>query len=685
MEAGVIEAAGQALAILADPARMGFLLLGVAIGLALGVIPGLSGIVGLTLLLPFTFDMDPYATLAFLMGLASVVATSDTIPSVLFGVPGTAGSAATIMDGYPMAKQGEAGRAFGAAFSASMLGGIAGAAFLGLSIPVIRPVILALGTPDMLAFCIFGLSIAAVLSGNAPLKGLAGGCLGLMIATTGDDPQTGQLRWTFDLLYLWDGISIVPIALGLFALPEIGDLVIQRRAIQGDAREASDRAPQREGIYDTLAHWWLVLRASLIGAGLGTVPGVGGAVIDWVAYGHATRTERGALETFGSGDVRGVIACEAANNAKDGGALIPTIAFGVPGTASMTLILGAFLIHGLVPGPDMLGKDLSVTFTLVWSVALANLVGAGLCFAFAHQLAKIALVRIGVLAPVVLAFVYIGAFHGSRQWGDFVTLLAFGVLGWTMKRLRWPRPPLMLGFVLGEVIERYMYISYQLYGWDWLARPVVLLMLAISLSGILRPVHKHWRARAQAGAVPTPGWQVGFRAEGMNASSLFALVIGLLFAAAMWNSAGWEFGAKMAPLVICGFGLAFILGHLAGALFVTAPGLETPRGFHYDNVTEFEGLTDGEVRMRAAQYFAWCLALVGLIWLAGFLLGLALFLLAWLRFQGGETWRSATTNTAAVVAFCYLVFHWFLTVPWPDSLLGDAIPWTRGVRWMAVF
>ncbi|CAN0554228.1 unnamed protein product, partial [Laminaria digitata] len=308
-----------------------------------------------------------------------------------------------------------------------------------------------------------------VLSGGSPLKGLAGACIGLMVATAGDDPQTGTLRWTFDSLYLWDGLPVVPLALGLFAIPELADMAITKQSIKVKDGEKQDaRFGQIEGIKDTFKNWFLVLRCASIGAALGAVPGIGASVIDWIAYGHAARTEKGAPQTFGKGDVRGVIASESSNNAKEGGALVPTIAFGVPGSASMALIVGAFLIHGLVPGPEMLTTRLDVTYTLVWSVAIANVLGAGICFAFANQLAKVALIRIGVLAPVVLAITYIGAFQGSRQWGDIYALLLFGVVGWIMKRLRWPRPPLILGFVLGGLVERYMFISVERYGADWL-------------------------------------------------------------------------------------------------------------------------------------------------------------------------------------------------------------------------
>jgi len=398
----LIHEAVQAFGIIMDPERIGFVLFGVLIGLVLGVIPGLGGLVGLSLLLPFTFDMNPYTALAFLMGLSSVTVTSDTIPAVMFGVPGTVGSAATILDGYPMARKGEAGRAFGAAFSASVIGGLWGALLLGVSIPILRPVMLFIGSPELLSFCIFGLSLAAVLSGGSPLKGLAGACIGLMVATAGDDPQTGTLRWTFDSLYLWDGLPVVPLALGLFAIPELADLAIQQTSIAAghEDEDYSDvTTGQWQGVRDTLDNWFLVLRCATIGAGLGAVPGIGASVVDWIAYGHAARTEKGASLTFGKGDVRGVIASESSNNAKEGGALVPTIAFGVPGSASMALILGAFLIHGLVPGPDMVTKRLDVTYTMVWSVAMANIFGAGICFAFAKQLAKIAIVRVGILAP----------------------------------------------------------------------------------------------------------------------------------------------------------------------------------------------------------------------------------------------------------------------------------------------
>ena len=368
-------------------------------GLVLGILPGIGGLAGTALLLPFTFGMEPIAAMALLLGLGATTSTGDPIPAVLFGVPGGAGSAATVLDGLPMASRGEASRALSASYMSSLLGGLFGAALMGLTIPMLRPIMLYIGSPELLAFSILGISFVATLSGNAPLRGLAAAALGIMIAMIGSDPQTGTLRYTFDTLYLWEGAPLTPIILGLFALPELADLAISRTAIAGNMAK-TDKQGMWQGAKDCFEHWWLIMRCSWIGGGLGAVPGIGGAVVDWVAYGHAARTEKGAGQTFGKGDVRGVIASESSNNAKEGGALVPTVAFGVPGSAGMAILLGAFMIHGLVPGPDMLSKNLHITYSMVWSIALANILGAGLCYLFSEQFAKLATLRYTLILPV---------------------------------------------------------------------------------------------------------------------------------------------------------------------------------------------------------------------------------------------------------------------------------------------
>ncbi len=494
--------AGRAFIILMDPVRLLYLGAGCMMGLVLGIIPGIGGLAGTAMLLPFTFNMDPYTAFALLLGLGSTTATGDPIPAILFGVPGGAASAATVLDGFPMAKKGEAGRALSAAYMSSLMGGVFGAFLMAISIPILRPVMLFLGSPELLAFSVLGISMVAILSGSAPLRGMTAGCLGIMIAMIGTDPQSGTLRWTFDSLYLWDGLPLTPLLLGVFALPELCDLLISRTAIASDTSVSNIYKGQWQGVKDCGQHWWLIMRCSWIGGGIGSIPGISASVVDWLAYGHALKTEKDAALTFGKGDVRGVIASESSNNAKEGGALVPTVAFGVPGSATMAILLGAFLIHGLVPGPDMLTKNLDITYAMAWSIALANILGAGMCYAFSPQFAKLSVLRFSLILPAVLGILYIGAFEASRQWGDLYTLLFFGLLGWIMKQFKWPRPPLILGVVLGDTIERYLFISVERYGLSWLDRVVVAILFTIAIIGLVRPflqdIRYHARDRQQA-------------------------------------------------------------------------------------------------------------------------------------------------------------------------------------------
>ena len=664
MEAGAVDLAISALGIMLEPGRLMALSAGVLVGLMVGVIPGLGGVVGMALLLPFTYEMDAFAAFGFLIGMGSVTTTSDTVPAVLFGVPGTVGAAATIMDGYPLARQGQAGRAFGAAFTASLIGGISGAFLLAISIPILRPVILYLQSPDLLAICVFALSTVATLSGNAPLKGLTAAGLGLLIAMIGSDPQSGTLRWTFDALYLWDGVPLVPLTLGLFAIPELIDMAVARRSIAGEAA-VDTRRGQLDGVRDVFRNWWLVLRCSWLGTSLGAIPGLGSAVIDWIAYGHAMRSEKNT-DGFGKGDIRGVIGPESAANAKEGGSLVPTLAFGVPGSASMAVLLGAFTIHGLVPGPRLLTEHLDITYSIVWSIALANVFGAGLCLAFSNQLARVASVRIGTLLPLVLGIIFIGAFQGSRQWGDLYVLLGFGALGWVMKRSGWPRAPLILGFVLGGIIERYLFISIGRYDWDWLTQPLVLIFFALALVSLTGPLLRRFRA---AGVRATLDLSRPSLRPGMLMSALAA---GVLIAAIL-VSGEWPFEARVVPQVVAWIALGCIILSLATEIFTGQSPLATSAGQH-DTPAAAQALVPQEQLQRGTVFFLWCcgylLAAIGL----GMLPALFVFVALCMRFWGGESIARSVTLAISITAFAWILFDRFLAVPWPQSLVEIWFP-----------
>ncbi|MCR9087749.1 MAG: tripartite tricarboxylate transporter permease [Rhodobacteraceae bacterium] len=662
----MIEAAVEALLIIGDPARLLFVAFGTLLGLMIGVIPGIGGLVGLALLLPFTFAMDPFTALAFLVGVQSVTTTSDTIPAVLFGVPGTSGSAATVLDGHPMAKKGEAGRAYGAAFTASVCGGLFGAFILAISIPVLRPFIMAIGTPELLAICLLGLTLVVSLSHGALFKGLVAAAIGLLLATIGDEPQTGTMRWTFGSLYLWDGLSLVPVALGLFAVPEMIDLGASKRTIARDGKKVSGW-DQVEGMRDVFRNWWLVLRCSSIGTFLGSIPGLGANVIDWIAYGYAARSVPNARETFGKGDVRGVIASESANNAKEGGALVPTLAFGVPGSASMAILLGAFLIHGIAPGPNMLNEQLDVTFTLIWTVAIANILGAGACFLMAGHFAKIATIRAGILVPLVFGIMVIGAYQGSKHYADLIVLIAFGILGWNMKRLNWPRPPLILAFVLGGLVENYLFISQLRYGFAWMTQPLPAVVLLIIAFLLLRPLVVRFLP-GWTGAYAEPGTDGGHgRVVHARGGEFFAdlamwAAVVALFAYVYAASSDWAAAARMVPQAIAIGGLVAALGF---AVFRTM-GKIPP-----------SGTQTHEPLPRVLIQMFWLLLLVVGVHLIGMVPAITLFGIAYMLIEGRTRPLTAIIIMVPFIAGILILFHNLLYIPWPQSVLGDLLPELR--------
>ena len=403
------------------------MVLGVIVASFFAAAPGIGGLLLLSLLMPYAMTLDPFAYIALIFGAATVGNTANTFTSVLIGVPGGSGSQATILDGYPMAKQGQANRALGAAFFGSLVGAFIGALAFIISLPFFKPLVLSLGSPEFLMMCLLGLSAVAILGGKQPVRGLVSATVGMAIALVGTDARTGIERFTFGISYLWDGVSLIIIAMGMFAVPEMVDIFRRKTSI---AEMEPLKGGQLEGVKDVFRHWWLVVRSSIVGVWVGVLPGLGSSVADWFAYAHAMQTEKNT-ENFGKGDIRGVIAPESAANAKEGGSLVPTLAFGVPGSASMAILLGAFTIHGLVPGPRLLTDHLDITYSIVWSIALANVLGAGLCLAFSNQLARVASVRIGTLLPLVLGIIFIGAFQGSRQWGDLYVLLGFGAVSYT--------------------------------------------------------------------------------------------------------------------------------------------------------------------------------------------------------------------------------------------------------------
>jgi TctA family transporter len=450
-----------------------------------GFLPGIGGPSTLAIMLPFVMTMkDPLMVIALLVGMDAVGNTASAFTSILISVPGSSGSQATILDGYPMAKIGQAARALSASFVASLLGGFLGALVLFASLPVLRPIVLAFSSPEFFILTLWGVSMVGILSGNAPVKGLLAGILGVLISTVGLDTKSGVERFSFDVAYLWEGINLVIVALGIFAVPEVIDLASRKTSI---AKAEEFGRGFREGILDVFRNWWLLIRTSIVGVWVGILPGLGSSVADWFAYAHAVQTEKNR-ENFGKGDVRGVIASEGANNAKEGGDYIPTLAFGIPGGTSTALVLTAFIAVGIKPGPEMLTSQLNLTFAVIWTLVIANIMATAICMGFARRIAKLCFTPFYVVVPPIVAFVFIGAFAANFHSYDLTALMIFSLLGFFMRRHGWPRPPLILGVVLGEKMELYLWLSYTRYGLEWLARPTVIALIVLLVGSLVYPI-----------------------------------------------------------------------------------------------------------------------------------------------------------------------------------------------------
>jgi len=463
---------------------IGLMLFGVLLGTFFGATPGLGGNLGIALMIPFVFGMDVHVGLGFLVAMHAVVHTAGSIPGILFAIPGTGPTVATIVDGYPMTQQGRGGEAMGAQLAASALGGVVGAAILMLAIPVLEPIALALGQGELFMLIFFGLTFVVVVSRVSLLKGFVSALLGLGFATVGLDPHTGIGRFTFGQLWLWDGIHIVTLVLGLFGLAELISLGARGRGARIAQAEVTMHGSQLwDGTLAVFRHWWLSLRTAVIGTFIGIIPGLGGDAATWICYGHAAQTEKNT-ENFGKGDVRGVIAVETANNAKEGGALLPTLAFGIPGSSGMALLLGAFLILGLDPGPRMLTEHQDIVWFLVFTLVIANIVGAAILYPIAGYMGKLAFLRSDMIIPPILVLATAGSFMIRGQWQGVIATVLFGFLGYGMKKWGYPRAPLILGFILGPMGEDYLFKALGTRGPEFLLRPIVMILLILSIASV---------------------------------------------------------------------------------------------------------------------------------------------------------------------------------------------------------
>ncbi len=707
----MFNAGGEAIGNLADWRPILALLVGVSVGVLNGAMPG-GAVPSLIVLLGFAYGLDPYIALPLAIGMVATVPTGDTLPAVLLGMPGSTSGQATILDGNPLARQGRAGVALSAAYFASLLGGIIGAIFLFMTIPVARPVVNTFSAAEFFVLGLVAIAVVGVVSSGALLRGLIAGAFGLLIASVGYDDATGAHRLTFGQDYLWDGIHIIPVVIGLFAIPEFFDMVVSDVSIARRAATSTfdASAQRREGMTSVLRNWLLVIRSAAMGVFVGLLPGIGGSLAQWLSYASARQTVRGGTETFGTGDIRGVIAPESANNAVDGGQLVPTLFFGVPGSVGMALFLGLLIILDVRPGPDMLNSQLPLTMTIAMSLVMANVFATGLALGFTPLLTRIAFVRPNVLVPLILAVMTIAAFQANRSIYDLVVMLAFGALGYFMKSYGWPRPPIIIAVILGGIIERFYGISSAAFDWvnfsnpteGVFTRPAVIIIIAIavgtaaytvrmqrSVNRTMARQESEFAARAEdappppaeasddEAAEPAPAQPARKRKRPMlsellqpTPSGIFIAFLVFAFAFTFWQSFGWTNEAARLPRVITTVGLALSAIYVVVHLVSPSSG-----GGRIMDIGRTRTDDDRRVLMlRTVKAIGTTFGLVLAIWLIGFQIALPGYVFLYLFFFGHVRWWFALGWLLVFVVLIYGFFDLIIHIPWIDPVLGDLLP-----------
>jgi len=467
-----------------------FVLIGVLLGLCFGIIPGLGGTTALALLIPITFSMDSLDAMYLAGGVMGATSFGGSITAILLNTPGTAPNAATTFDGYPLAQQGRAGEAIGASATASAMGGLIGLVTLMLFIPLAKEIVLLFGPVEFLLLIILGLVAIAVSSRGKLLRGLIAGGFGLIFAFVGVDTVSGHTRFTLETDYLWDGIPLVPTLTGLFAISQMIELSLKGGSVVTERVNIGNLTGLWQGVVAVFKHWTVLLRGSLIGTIIGAIPGLGGTVASFIAYTSTVQSSRDP-SSFGKGNIIGVIAPESANNAKDGGSLVPTVAFGIPGSAETAVFLGILVLHGIDPGPTLLLENEREVYGLIIALTLSA-VGASLIgLLTARWLVKITFVNVNILVPLVVTISLTGVYVLEGKPGDVILALVMGIVGYLMIRFDYPRLTLVIALVLGETAERSFHQSLMISDYNIVGliteRPQAVFLVFATLLTLLLP------------------------------------------------------------------------------------------------------------------------------------------------------------------------------------------------------
>ena len=483
----------EALHAIFSPPGILLILLGAAFGVFIGAIPGFTGAMVIALILPLTYDQDPLLSMAFLIAIYVGAVSGGMISATLLRMPGTPASIVTTLDGYPLAKNGEPARALGLGVTASFFGGLISWSFLVLLTRPIARLSTQLGYFEYFSLVVMALVLIATVGGASLPKSLFAGFLGIFCSMPGIAAATGEARLTFGFAALNDGFQLLPVLIGLFAVNQI----FQEIVLSGGKMEslAMNSGGVRIRAGDVIRNKWNLLRSGVIGTWIGILPGIGANIGSLTAY-SAAKTVSKEPEKFGTGHEPGIVAAETANNATIGGALIPLIAMGLPGSIMEAVLLGALLIHGLQPGPRLFEENPDMVYTIMGSMFLANIAMAAIMIFSMRLLARIVNVPRPWLFPVILCFCVAGSYARANNWFDVWVMLGFGALGFVLERFRIPLAPFVIGFVLGPIAEKNLSLGLQSSDGSFaplLTRPVSLCFLLIAAVMLLLPAIRQKR------------------------------------------------------------------------------------------------------------------------------------------------------------------------------------------------
>lgn len=661
------------LAFLGTGAYWAAFLTAVAMAAVAGVLPGISAGLLMAIAIPFiVFNVqDPVIGIVMLATITGVEEMLDVLPIVALGHPG--GGQVTFIEARPLVAKGYAARVLGFIYMVSAIGGIIGAIALLLVIPIIKPFILQFSFAEIGVIGLFGVAMVGALSRGAMVKGILAAAFGMLLATIGLSVFTGETRYTFGSLQLREGLPLIATAIGLFALPEMFDLMMTRKPLASGQANVRRREVLR-GAWLALKYWKLILRHSILGVFLGAIPGVGSRVVSWLSYGIGISFSKNQHH-FGKGSYKGLVFSESVQSSKEGGQAIPTLALGLPGGQSWVFVMVAMIAYGVAPGPQVLTQHGDMVTLIVISLVLGNAMLAVIGMLWSERLAKLTRVPYPLLGSIIIPLTLLAAFLETRHWTAIPIVLGFAVLGLLMKQFRWPRPPLILGFILGGIIEENLLSAISLQGLGGvLQRPLTIFLLVFSV--VVAVFFARLAARATPGAVVPQS--AGAAANETVASApashrwrwtwqnLFPLFFVMVAGAFVWEATHFKPKAATFPIFLGSTVIVLAL------LQIVQNGWRTGRAAEVLDLGMLSAGMEGRARSAAilvglVLLFIVLSMLIGMEWGAIILAAVAPATMM----TGKRPWAWGLLSGGLIALFAFVVFDEMMDVIWPDPILWD--------------